>query len=73
MTVLDLEVHKEGSPENIGPQTLVELCWQKGLYVRSSTKTTVSIAPPMSITREEIDRLLNILDSAVRQLDKELK
>jgi len=73
MSVLDLEVYKEGQPENIGPQTLVELCWQKGLYVRSSTKTTVSIAPPMSITREEIDRLLDILDSAVRQLEKELK
>jgi len=43
-------------------------CWDKGFYVRSGGDC-LAIAPPFTITREQIDSLVNALGESLSELD----
>jgi len=59
-------------PENAAPTLLVELCWQNGLYVRSSTMETVCIAPALNMDRATIDRAVGIIGRCIPEMEKRL-
>jgi len=59
-------------PENSAPELVVDLCWEKGVYVRSSTMETVAIAPALIIDRPTIDKIVDAIDKSVTEMEKRL-
>ncbi len=59
-------------PENSAPDCLVDECWKRGLYIRSSTMETVAVAPALIIDKKTIDRIIDILDDAIPAMEKQL-
>jgi len=59
-------------PENSAPDLLVEECWKRGLYIRSSTMETVCVAPALIMDRKMIDKMLDIIDDAIPEMEKQL-
>jgi len=70
--VADKETKTPIQPENTAPELLAELCWEKGLYVRSSTMETVCVAPALIMEKPVIDRIVEILDQAIREMEEKL-
>jgi adenosylmethionine-8-amino-7-oxononanoate aminotransferase len=70
--VADKETKTPIQPENTAPELLAQLCWEKGLYVRSSTMETVCIAPALIMEKPVIDRIVEILDQAIREMEEKL-
>lgn len=70
--VADREKKTPIQPENEAPERVAHLCWEKGLYIRSSTMETVCIAPPLIMERPVIDRIVEILDSAIAEMERAL-
>jgi adenosylmethionine-8-amino-7-oxononanoate aminotransferase len=50
---------------------LEELTWEKGVFARAMFET-VAVAPPLTITREEIDIIVDAIDSSIPQMEKEM-
>ena len=48
------------------PYDIAMKCWQKGFYVRYGGDT-IQLAPPFIVTPEEIDRLIDVLGSAIHE------
>lgn len=59
-------------PENSAPELVVDLCWEKGVYVRSSTMETVAIAPALIIDRPTIDKIVDAIDKSIPEMEKRL-
>lgn len=59
-------------PENSAPDLLADLCWQKGVYLRTSTMETVCIAPALIIEREDIDRIVKAIDQSLPEMERAL-
>jgi acetylornithine/succinyldiaminopimelate/putrescine aminotransferase len=59
-------------PENAAPELLTQLCWEKGLYIRSSTMETVCIAPALIMEKTVIDRIVETLDQAIPEMEEKL-
>ena len=59
-------------PENAAPELLVDLCWEKGLYIRSSSMETACMAPALIIDRPTIDRIVDTLDEAIPEMERKL-
>ena len=59
-------------PENAAPQLLVDLCWEEGLYIRSSTMETVCVAPALIIDRPTIDKIVDTIDRCIPKMEKKL-
>lgn len=55
--MIGMELNIEGAP-------LVNRCLEKGLLINCVTGKTLRFLPPLIITKEEIDRALNILEEA---------
>jgi putrescine aminotransferase len=70
--VADKESKMPIEPENSAPETLVELCWEKGVFLRSSTMETVCIAPALIADRPIIDRIVDTLDASIPEMEKKL-
>jgi len=70
--VADREKKVPIKPENEAPEMVARLCWEKGLYIRSSTMETVCIAPALIMERPIIDRIVEILDSAIAEMERAL-
>jgi adenosylmethionine-8-amino-7-oxononanoate aminotransferase len=70
--VSDKETKKgiAGAPVD-GPHRVEELLWEKGVYLRAMG-TGVSIAPPLTINEEQIDILIDALDSSIAQMESEM-
>jgi 4-aminobutyrate aminotransferase len=52
---------------------VVELAFERGLVLLSCGKSVMRIAPPLCITKEEIDEGLKIFDEAIGLAEKEMK
>lgn len=52
-------------------ERVVELAFQNGLLMLSCAKSVIRVAPPLSITREEIDEGLQIFAESITQAEKE--
>ena len=48
-----------------------DLMWEKGVYARAMMEN-IAIAPPLTITREEIDTIVDAVDSSIAQMEKEM-
>ncbi|RJP70325.1 MAG: aspartate aminotransferase family protein [Candidatus Abyssobacteria bacterium SURF_17] len=48
-----------------------ELVWDKGVYARAMMEN-VAVAPPLTITKKEIDIIVDALDSSIAQMEKEM-
>jgi adenosylmethionine-8-amino-7-oxononanoate aminotransferase len=70
--VADKETKMPIEPENAAPEMLVELCWQKGLSIRSSTMETACIAPALTMDRPTIDRIVETLDACIPEMEGKL-
>ena len=70
--VADKETKTPIQPENTAPELLAQLCWEKGLYVRSSTMETGWVAPALIMEKPVIDRIVEILDQAIREMEEKL-
>jgi adenosylmethionine-8-amino-7-oxononanoate aminotransferase len=76
LAAIELVANKETKtpiePENTAPDLLVDLCWEKGVYVRSSTMETVTIAPALNIDRPTIDKIVDAIDKSIPEMEKRL-
>jgi adenosylmethionine-8-amino-7-oxononanoate aminotransferase len=70
--VVDKEKRTPILPENSAPHCLAEECWERGLYIRSSSMETICIAPALIIKKKEIDRIIETLDAAIPVMEKKL-
>ena len=70
--VADKETKTPIMPENAAPQLLVDLCWEKGVYIRSSTMETVCVAPALIMDRPDIDRIVETLDRSIPEMEARL-
>lgn len=70
--VADKETKTPLEPENSGPEVLAELCWERGVYIRSSAMETVCIAPALIIEKPQIDRIVETLDRCIPLMEKKL-
>jgi adenosylmethionine-8-amino-7-oxononanoate aminotransferase len=49
-----------------------ELCWQKGLYLCRASVDKTYVAPPLIVTREQLQRIVEILDDSIGRVEKEI-
>ena len=68
----DKEARTPIMPENSAPELVVDPCWEKGLFLRSSSMETVAVAPPLTMDRPTIDRVVDILGSAIAEMEARL-
>ena len=50
---------------------LEELTWEKGVFARAMLEN-IAIAPPFTITKEDMDIVIDSLDSSIEQMEKEM-
>ena len=60
----------DGAPLD-GPHRVEEILWEKGIYLRAMGQG-VSIAPPLTIKEEQIDIIVDVLNSSIIQMEKEM-
>ncbi len=48
-----------------------ELTWEKGVFARAMFET-IAVAPPLIVTKDEIDIIVDALDSSIAQMEKEM-
>ena len=70
--VADKETKMPIQPENAAPSLLVDLCWEQGLYIRSSTMETVCVAPALIMDRPMIDKIVDTIDRCIPEMEKRL-
>jgi len=70
--VADRETKMPIEPENAAPELLVELCWEQGVFIRSSTMETACIAPALIMDRPHIDRIVETVDRCIPEMEKRL-
>jgi len=49
-----------------------ELCWSKGLYLCRASVDKTYIAPPLSVTYEQLQRIVEILDQSIAEVEREI-
>lgn len=50
-------------------EIIKDICWQRGVSLRSTLPNTLLIAPPLSIDKEEMDVIIGALDTALSKID----
>ncbi len=46
-------------------------CWKRGVVVITCGASTLRIAPPLIITRENVDAGMDIIEDVIKEVDKE--
>ena len=54
-----------------GTHRIEEFMWEKGIYARAMMEN-VAIAPTLTVTKEEIDLIVDALDSSISQMENEM-
>ena len=62
---------KEPAPREVGE--VITRCFKRGLLVIGAGLSTVRIAPPLTIEEDLLDKGLDILEEAIREVEKEVK
>ena len=76
MAAVEIVANKE-TKEQIGmmpmesTHLIEDLMWDKGIYARAMMEN-VAIAPMLGVTKEEIDQIVEALDSSIEQMEKEM-
>ena len=68
--VKDKETKEQRTPPLLGARRVEELMWEKGIYARSMFEC-IGIAPPLIISKEDIDLILDELDASIGQMEQE--
>ena len=45
-------------------------CWKRGIVIITCGKSTIRIAPPLTITRELVDSSLEIIGDVIKEVEK---
>jgi adenosylmethionine-8-amino-7-oxononanoate aminotransferase len=48
-----------------------DLMWEKGVYGRAMMEN-VALAPPLTVTKQEIDTIVDALDYSIAEMEEEL-
>jgi len=54
-----------------GTHRVEELMWEKGIYARAMMEN-VAVAPPLTVTKKEIDLIVDALESSIVKMEKEM-
>jgi adenosylmethionine-8-amino-7-oxononanoate aminotransferase len=49
-----------------------ELCWSKGLYLCRASVDKTYIAPPLIVTYEQLQRIVEILEQSIAEVEREI-
>ncbi|MCR4429055.1 MAG: aspartate aminotransferase family protein [Caldiserica bacterium] len=49
-----------------------ELCWKKGLYLCRASVDKTYIAPPLVVTNDQLQRIVEILDQSISEVEREI-
>lgn len=52
---------------------LLNKCFKRGLAIITAGKSTLRVAPPLTVTHEVIDAGLEVLEGAVKEVNAQLK
>jgi 4-aminobutyrate aminotransferase len=62
---------KEKTPAEEEAKEIISTCWKRGLCLTLTGVSTLRINPPLTVTQEIIDEGLNILEGAIKELERE--
>jgi 4-aminobutyrate aminotransferase len=62
---------KEKTPAEEEAKEIISTCWKRGLCLTLTGASTLRINPPLTVTQEIIDEGLNILEGAIKELERE--
>ena len=74
--MIGVELVKPGGKKEPGVEEAREVmmrAWKRGLAIITAGKSTLRIAPPLTITRELVDAGLEVLEGCIREVDKEAR
>ncbi|RJP66104.1 MAG: aspartate aminotransferase family protein [Candidatus Abyssobacteria bacterium SURF_17] len=54
------------------PRRIEALMWERGIYARAIPTESIALAPPFTISKEEIDMVVDALDSSIAQMESEM-
>jgi 4-aminobutyrate aminotransferase-like enzyme len=46
-------------------------CWKRGVAVITCGASTIRVAPPLIITKELVDASMDIMEDAIKEVEKE--
>jgi 4-aminobutyrate aminotransferase len=59
---------KKPAPEFTGE--IVSKTWRRGVLLITAGKSTIRIAPPLTISRDLVDEALSVLEDSIKQVNK---
>ena len=68
--VADKAARTQIEPPHAAPTAVCEKAWEMGLYVRPMMEV-VGMAPPLTIDRATIDKMVDILEASIREMEKQ--
>ncbi len=72
--MIGIELVEAKASKKAAPKKAVEIMtrsWKRGIAVITCGKSTIRIAPPLIITRELVDAGLDIIEDAIKQVEKQ--
>jgi 4-aminobutyrate aminotransferase len=72
--MIGVEIVEDKKSKKPAPQKASEIMmdsWKRGVNVITCGASTIRIAPPLVITRELVDSALDILESSIKQVEKQ--
>ncbi|MHB1907976.1 MAG: acetyl ornithine aminotransferase family protein [Nitrososphaerales archaeon] len=72
--MIGIEIVKDKKSKKFAPEEtakITDIAWKKGVLLITCGRSTLRIAPPLTITRELVDEALEVIEAAVAQVDKE--
>ncbi len=64
---------KTKEPASKELSTIINNCFKRGVLVIGAGASSIRIAPPLVITREQVDEALEIIEDEIRKADKSLR
>jgi 4-aminobutyrate aminotransferase len=72
--MIGIEIVKDKKTKKFGSEEatkITELAWKKGVLLITCGRSTLRIAPPLTITRELVDEALEVIEAAIAQVNRE--
>lgn len=74
--MIGIEIVKDKRSKAYGSEEaskIVDMSWKKGVLLITCGRSTLRIAPPLTITRELLDEALSVMESAISEVNKEAR
>lgn len=72
--MIGIEIVKDKKSKKFGSEEaakITEIAWKKGVLLITCGRSTLRIAPPLTVTRELVDEALEVIEAAIAQVNKE--